>query len=113
MATTPKPSQSEVMRQRVAGGPHADHEHVLVVVGESVLMPKMGGVELAERLSKARPELKVLYTSGYNDSGGNLTSVGGSADLQKPYAMEELARTLRDLLDSGDSAESALPAGRR
>jgi len=75
-------------------------------------MPKMGGVELAERLFKARPELKVLYTSGYNDSGGNLTSVAGARYLQKPYAMEELARTLRDLLDSEDSAESVLPAGR-
>jgi CheY-like chemotaxis protein len=34
-----------------------------------VLMPGMGGIELAERLSKLRPQLEVLYTSGYNDSG--------------------------------------------
>ena len=64
-----------------------------------------------EDWEKRRPELKVLYTSGYNDSGANLTSVAGSRYLQKPYAMEELARTLRDLLDSEDSADSAVPAG--
>jgi two-component system, cell cycle sensor histidine kinase and response regulator CckA len=65
-----------------------------------ILMPKLSGIELAERLCKQRPELKVLYTSGYNDSGGMLQRVAGSRYLQKPYAMEELARTLRELLDS-------------
>jgi two-component system cell cycle sensor histidine kinase/response regulator CckA len=89
-----------------------NHPHPIQLLLTDILMPKMGGVELAERLSKARPELKVLYTSGYNDSGGNLTSVAGARYLQKPYAMEELARTLRDLLDSEDSAESVLLAGR-
>jgi two-component SAPR family response regulator len=75
-------------------------------------MPKMGGVELAERLCEARPELKVLYTSGYNDSGGHPSSVAGARYLQKPYGMEELARTLRDLLDSDRAAESAPPVAR-
>jgi nitrogen-specific signal transduction histidine kinase/ActR/RegA family two-component response regulator len=88
-----------------------NHPHPIQLLLTDILMPKMGGVELAERLSKARPELKVLYTSGYNDSGGNLTSVAGARYLQKPYTMEELARTLRDLLDSEDSADSAVPAG--
>ena len=69
-----------------------------------ILMPKMGGIELAERLSTLRPELKVLYTSGYNDSGSSLQRVEGARYLQKPYAMEELARTLRELLDSAHPA---------
>jgi YesN/AraC family two-component response regulator len=34
-----------------------------------IVMPKMGGIELAERLSRLNPQLKVLYTSGYNHSG--------------------------------------------
>jgi YesN/AraC family two-component response regulator len=71
-----------------------------------VLMPKMGGIELAERLSALRPELKVLYTSGYNDSGAGLLGITGSRYLQKPYAMEDLARTLRELLDSAHAAGS-------
>jgi len=71
-----------------------------------ILMPKMGGIELAERLSTLRPELKILYTSGYNDSGISLQRVEGARYLQKPYAMEELARTLRELLDSNKQRNS-------
>jgi PAS domain S-box-containing protein len=69
-----------------------------------ILMPKIGGIELAARLSTLRPEMKVLYTSGYNDSGGSLERLNGARYLQKPYAMEELARTLRDLLDHPEPA---------
>ena len=64
-----------------------------------VLMPRMGGIELAEQLSALHPDLKILYTSGYNDSGAGLRGVPGSRYLQKPYAMQELGRTLRELLD--------------
>jgi CheY-like chemotaxis protein/two-component sensor histidine kinase len=69
------------------------------LVMTDVLMPKMGGIELAEELSTLHSGLKILYTSGYNDSGTDLSRVTGSRYLQKPYAMQELARTLRDLLD--------------
>ena len=64
-----------------------------------ILMPKMGGIELAEQLSALHSDLKILYTSGYNDSGTGLRRVAGSRYLQKPYAMQHLARTLRELLD--------------
>jgi two-component system, cell cycle sensor histidine kinase and response regulator CckA len=64
-----------------------------------ILMPRMGGIELAEQLSALHPDLKILYTSGYNDSGAGLRGVPGSRYLQKPYAMQELGRTLRELLD--------------
>ncbi|HEX7581684.1 MAG TPA: ATP-binding protein, partial [Gaiellaceae bacterium] len=75
------------------------HPHPIELLMTDILMPKMGGIELAERLSALRPELKVLYTSGYNDSGSNLKTIAGSRYLQKPYAMDDLARTLRELLD--------------
>jgi two-component system cell cycle sensor histidine kinase/response regulator CckA len=64
-----------------------------------ILMPKMGGIELAEQLSALHSDLKILYTSGYNDSGAGLRRVAGSRYLQKPYAMQQLGRTLRELLD--------------
>jgi CheY-like chemotaxis protein len=64
-----------------------------------IKMPKIGGIELARRLSTLSPELKILYTSGYNDSGSGLQRLAGSRYLQKPYAMEKLARTVRELLD--------------
>jgi len=78
----------------VRGGSEPIH-----LVMTDVLMPRMGGIELAEELSKLHPGLKILYTSGYNDSGTGLSRVTGSRYLQKPYAMQELARALRDLLD--------------
>ena len=73
-------------------------------------MPRMGGIELAEQLSTLHPELAVLYTSGYGDSGRSLKGVTGARYLQKPCAMEDLARTLRELLDS---AHPAPPGGAR
>ena len=81
-----------------------NHPDPIQLLMTDILMPKMGGIELAERLSTLRPELKVLYTSGYNDTGDNLQRIAGARYLQKPYAMEELARTLRELLDSAHSA---------
>jgi PAS domain S-box-containing protein len=76
-----------------------NHPDPIQLLMTDIMMPKMGGIELAERLSTLRPELKVLYTSGYNDSGISLQRVEGARYLQKPYAMEDLARTLRELLD--------------
>jgi two-component system, cell cycle sensor histidine kinase and response regulator CckA len=71
-----------------------------------ILMPKMGGIELAEQLSTLNADLKILYTSGYNDSGTGLRRVAGSRYLQKPYAMQNLARTLRELLDPAPPSQS-------
>jgi two-component system cell cycle sensor histidine kinase/response regulator CckA len=76
-----------------------NHPQPIQLLITDVLMPKLGGIELAERLSGLNPQLKVLYTSGYNDSGGNLLMVAGARYLQKPYAMEDPARTLHELLD--------------
>jgi PAS domain S-box-containing protein len=80
-----------------------EHSDPIQLLMTDILMPKMGGIELATRLSTMRPDLKVLYTSGYNDSGGSLDRIAGSQYLEKPYAMEELARTLRELLDTEPS----------
>ncbi len=76
-----------------------NHPDPIQLLMTDILMPKMGGIDLSERLSTMHPELKVLYTSGYNDSGGSLQMIAGARYLQKPYEMEQLARTLRELLD--------------
>jgi two-component system, cell cycle sensor histidine kinase and response regulator CckA len=77
-----------------------NHPDPIQLLMTDILMPKRGGIALAKQLSILRPEVKILYTSGYNDSGGGLERVAGARYLQKPYAMEELARTLRELLDT-------------
>jgi PAS domain S-box-containing protein len=78
---------------------HAGPIHLLLT---DVVMPNMGGRELAERLVAARHEMKVLYLSGYTDDAivhhGVLEP--GIAFLQKPFTLQGLARKLREVLDA-------------
>jgi CheY-like chemotaxis protein len=66
-----------------------------------VVMPGMSGRELAGRVSARRPEIRVLYMSGYTDnvisSGGMLER--GLAFLQKPFSPATLVRKLREVLN--------------
>jgi DNA-binding NtrC family response regulator len=66
-----------------------------------VVMPKMHGPELAERLSSLYPEMKVIYMSGYVKKviyhNGILEK--GMEYLQKPFTVNELAKKVREVLD--------------
>jgi len=80
----------------------ARHAGAIAVLVTDVVMPGMSGRELAERLAPTRPEMKVLYTSGYTDDAMVRQGVlnAGVAFLQKPFVPDSLARKVRDVLDS-------------
>jgi YesN/AraC family two-component response regulator len=66
-----------------------------------VVMPKLNGRELSEKLAGIHPETRTLFTSGYTE---NIIAHHGVLDkgikfLGKPYTLEALARRVRDLLD--------------
>lgn len=68
-----------------------------------VMLPGMNGCQLAELLTQAHPETRVLYTSGYPYdvvSTGVPHLVGGAPQfIEKPFAASELARRVQQVLD--------------
>ncbi len=66
-----------------------------------VVMPRMGGPDLAARLLEMRPGLKVLYMSGYSEfmSAGHGEIGPLTYFLQKPFSLESLGRKVREVLD--------------
>ena len=78
------------------------HPHGIHLLLTDVVMPQLSGAQLAQRLIGKRPQLKVLYISGYTD--GSIQSQGvlprGSAFLQKPFTSELLASKVRSVLDN-------------
>ncbi len=74
-----------------------------------VVMPKLSGRELATRLAASRPDLKVLYISGYTDDSVFRHGVleGGMSFLQKPFNLKAMAQKVREVLDGVPAAVSA------
>ncbi len=90
-----------------------EHGAAVDLLFTDVVMPGMGGRQLADRAMKIRPSLRVLFTSGYTENAivhhGRLDP--GTELLSKPYDRDRLAAKLRRVLDgrpalgiAGDSA---------
>ncbi|HUF75334.1 MAG TPA: ATP-binding protein [Longimicrobiales bacterium] len=79
-----------------------EHEAPISLLLSDVVMPKVSGPQLAKRLLELRPELEVLYMSGYTDEAivhhGVLEP--GTAFIEKPFTPEGLSGKVRDMLDA-------------
>ena len=71
-----------------------------------VIMPEMSGHTLVERLAGLRPQMKVLYMSGYTDSGMAQRGVmaEGAHFIQKPFSPRDLMRKIREVLNEPDAS---------
>jgi PAS domain S-box-containing protein len=88
------------------------HEGVIHLLLTDVIMPGMNGRELAQRISEIRPNVKVLYMSGYTENviGSNGTLDAGVRLLQKPFSLRDLKSKVREVLDSTPfPLEAAMP----
>jgi two-component system, cell cycle sensor histidine kinase and response regulator CckA len=77
------------------------HKGTIHLLLTDVVMPQMGGPELAKRLARTRPDMKVLCTSGYTDDSIVRHGVLDArfAYLQKPITPESLTTKVREVLD--------------
>src|SRR6185295_13780313 len=86
-------------------GAYAGPIHLML---SDVVMPESEGAPLIDRLTAARPGLRVLYMSGYPDETivhhGVLEE--GVPFLQKPFTPQALARKVRDVLDAPSASRS-------
>ncbi len=79
------------------------HDGSIHLLLTDVVMPSMSGRELAQRLTAERPDVKVLYMTGYTEDAIVQHGVlePGVAVLNKPFLSDSLARKIREVLNNG------------
>lgn len=78
-----------------------DEQNEIALVIMDVVMPRMGGREVMTRLRQIRPDIRILFTSGYSKSGIYTRFIfeEGLDFIEKPYDAETLRRRVRTTLD--------------
>jgi len=79
------------------------HKDDIAVVVTDMGLPKMGGVDVFHRLREIRPAVKVILVSGYLDPAlkNDMLTAGAKGFVQKPYALGDMLRKLREVIDLG------------
>jgi signal transduction histidine kinase len=79
----------------------AAHNGTIDLLVTDMVMPQLGGRQVADTLRVARPGLRVLYLSGYTDTAAARQGLmePGAAFLQKPFSTDSLVRRVREVLD--------------
>jgi CheY-like chemotaxis protein len=91
----------------------ARHRGTIDLLVTDVVMPEMGGRELAERLAAQRPELRVLFISGYTSDEVLRKGVGTEgAFVQKPFTSDVLLRSIRARLADPVGPGEEVPSDR-
>jgi FixJ family two-component response regulator len=76
-----------------------------------VIMPGMNGKELADQLLQSRPNMRVLYVSGYSDNIiRNVISAQDASFLQKPFTRQVLSKKLREVLPKSAENDVTRPS---
>jgi PAS domain S-box-containing protein len=80
----------------------SDHRGPIDLLLGDVVMPQMGGGELRDQLVHARPELRVLFMSGYSDHASVARASLAPEDplLEKPFNPEQLTQKVREVLEA-------------
>lgn len=79
------------------------HQKEIDLLLTNVVMPQMGGIELAKLTKKQKPDLKILYMSGYaQDANAELLQVSAEVEfIQKPFDTSALLQRLKKILKDG------------
>ena len=91
-----------------------EHGDKIDVVVTDVVMPRMGGPELVEKLRQKKDGFGVIFMSGYTETAALETAMiaPDACLLNKPFASEILAQKIRDVLDAA-AKKASQPSQRR
>jgi CheY-like chemotaxis protein len=88
------------------------HEGPIHLMMTDVVMPELTGLQLAERAATTRPEMRILFTSGYRQSAGGQHVLSPTMPfLAKPFTAGLLARKVREVLDAPIAPLFSWPGG--
>jgi two-component system cell cycle sensor histidine kinase/response regulator CckA len=82
------------------------HGGTIDLVVSDIVMPRLNGLELAERILADRPETKFLFITGFGDQFPELGELikGGASIVEKPFVPSQLLRRVEDTLNQGKAA---------